>query len=79
MLERAAALLGLRPTRLVPEPVAAALHADETGLLAVPDGASVAVVDLGAGSVDTARTPASRSSSRARRYCLVPVPAGRHP
>ncbi|MER7005352.1 Hsp70 family protein [Dactylosporangium sp. NPDC000555] len=54
VLERAAALVGLRPARLVPEPVAAALHAEETGLLAVPDGASVAVVDLGAGSADAA-------------------------
>ncbi|WP_433219762.1 Hsp70 family protein [Dactylosporangium sp. CS-047395] len=52
VLEKAAALVGLRPLRLVPEPAAAALHADEQGVLALPDGTAAVVLDLGAGSVD---------------------------
>ncbi|WP_433061192.1 Hsp70 family protein [Dactylosporangium sp. CS-033363] len=52
VLEKAAALVGLRPLRLVPEPAAAALHADEQGVLPLPDGTAAVVLDLGAGSVD---------------------------
>ncbi|MGI5239607.1 Hsp70 family protein [Dactylosporangium sp. CA-139066] len=54
VLEKAANLVGLRPARLVAEPVAAALHADETGRLPLPEGASAVVVDVGAGSFDAA-------------------------
>ncbi|WP_238012427.1 Hsp70 family protein [Dactylosporangium sp. AC04546] len=54
LLERAAAQVGLAGTLLVPEPVATALYADESGLLAVPDHGTVLVCDVGAGSLDAA-------------------------
>ncbi|WP_271189942.1 Hsp70 family protein, partial [Dactylosporangium matsuzakiense] len=54
LLEKAAALVGLRPLRLVPEPVAAALHADEAGIMGLADGTAAVVLDLGAGSADAA-------------------------
>ncbi|WP_426512173.1 Hsp70 family protein [Dactylosporangium sp. McL0621] len=75
VLERAAALVGLRPLRLVPEPAAAALHADEVGALGLPDGTAAVVLDLGAGSVDaavvqrTGRTVSVLSSRSPTRSC----------
>ncbi|UWP86327.1 Hsp70 family protein [Dactylosporangium fulvum] len=54
MLERAAAQVGLHRARLVPEPVAAALFAEEAGLLPVPEGGAVLVCDAGAGAFDAA-------------------------
>ncbi|MEU0563072.1 Hsp70 family protein, partial [Dactylosporangium sp. NPDC006015] len=53
-LTRAAAKIGLGPTRLVAEPVAAALHVVDSGVLDVPDGMSLIVYDLGAGTFDAA-------------------------
>ncbi|GAA0744362.1 Hsp70 family protein [Dactylosporangium roseum] len=52
MLERAATQVGLHRARLVPEPVAAALFAEEAGLLSVPEGGAVLVCDAGAGAFD---------------------------
>ncbi|MDG6108019.1 Hsp70 family protein [Dactylosporangium aurantiacum] len=53
-LTRAAAKVGLGPTRLVAEPVAAARHVVDAGTLDVPDGFSLIVYDLGAGTFDAA-------------------------
>ncbi|GAB3838956.1 Hsp70 family protein [Dactylosporangium cerinum] len=53
-LTRAAAKVGLGPTRLVAEPVAAARHVLDSGTLEVDDGAALIVYDLGAGSFDAA-------------------------
>ncbi|GAA3217247.1 Hsp70 family protein [Dactylosporangium siamense] len=53
-LTRAAAKVGLGPTRLVAEPVAAARHLLDSGTLEVDDGAALIVYDLGAGSFDAA-------------------------
>ncbi|WSG37848.1 Hsp70 family protein [Dactylosporangium sp. NBC_01737] len=53
-LTRAAAKVGLSPTRLLAEPVAAALHVVDSGILEVPAGSSLIVYDLGAGTFDAA-------------------------
>ncbi|MEV4516914.1 Hsp70 family protein [Dactylosporangium sp. NPDC049525] len=53
-LTRAAAKVGLGPTRLVAEPVGAARHVLDAGILEVADGASLIVYDLGAGTFDAA-------------------------
>ncbi|MEV0132830.1 Hsp70 family protein [Dactylosporangium sp. NPDC050688] len=53
-LTRAAAKVGLAPTRLVAEPVAAALHVVDSGTLEVPQASSLIVYDLGAGTFDAA-------------------------
>ncbi len=51
-LTRAAALAGIEEPELLPEPVAAALHHTRTADL--PEGACLAVYDLGGGTFDTA-------------------------
>ncbi|MFF3942092.1 Hsp70 family protein [Streptomyces phaeofaciens] len=51
-LTRAAALAGIDAPELLPEPVAAALH--HTRTTEVPEGACLAVYDLGGGTFDTA-------------------------
>jgi hypothetical protein len=53
-LTRAAAKVGLGPTSLVAEPVAAARHVVDSGTLEVAAGAALIVYDLGAGSFDAA-------------------------
>jgi molecular chaperone HscA len=70
MLERAASQVGLSPARLVPEPVAAALYAEEAALLTAPDGAFVLVCDFGAGSF--AGQPFVIQGEAL--FCLVPAP-----